>query len=132
MGRASTTLDIFNAVAEPKRRAVLNLLHGKKLSVNAIADGLSWPQPQVSKHLSVLKQVGAVNMERNGRQKLYSINAEELKPIFDWAQTFESLWNDQSANPASPRRSVPEKASKFNPNASREREIAAETATSVL
>lgn len=94
MPRAATTFDIFNAVAEPKRRAVLNLLVGKQLSVNTMVKKLSWPQPQVSKHLSVLKQVGLVTVERDGRQQLYSVNARELKPLYDWAKTFEQFWTD--------------------------------------
>ena len=94
MARAATTLDIFNAVAEPKRRTVLSVLQGGQLSVNEIVDRLSWPQPQVSKHLSVLKQVGLVSVERNGRQQIYSLNAGEIKPIFDWAKSFEKLWSD--------------------------------------
>lgn len=94
MPRAATTLDIFNAVAEPKRRAVINLLAGKQLSVNTMVETLRWPQPQVSKHLSVLKQVGLVRVERAGRQQLYSLNARELKPLYDWSKTFEALWTD--------------------------------------
>lgn len=94
MARAATTLDIYNAVAEPKRRAVLNLLAGKQLSVNTMVDKLSWPQPQVSKHLSVLRQVGLVRVKREGRQQIYSLNAQELKPLYDWAKTFEEFWTD--------------------------------------
>ena len=94
MSRTATTFDVFNAVAEPKRRAVLTLLAGKQLSVNTMVEKLRWTQPQVSKHLSVLKQVGLVTVERDGRRQLYSINPHGLKPIYDWAKSFEELWTD--------------------------------------
>lgn len=94
MARAATTCDVFNAIAEPKRRAVLNILAGRQLSVNALVEELEWTQPQVSKHLSVLKQVGLVTVERDGRQQLYSVDATGLKPLFDWAKTFEVFWTD--------------------------------------
>jgi DNA-binding transcriptional ArsR family regulator len=92
MARTPTTHDPFNAVAEPKRRQVLAVMGTEELSVNQIVQRLGWPQPMVSKHLKVLKQVGLVNERRDGRQRLYQVNAENLKPIFDWATPFEKLW----------------------------------------
>jgi DNA-binding transcriptional ArsR family regulator len=92
MARTPTTHDPFNAVAEPKRRQVLAVMGTEELSVNQIVQRLGWPQPMVSKHLKVLKQVGLVNERRDGRQRLYQVNAEKLKPIFDWVTPFEKLW----------------------------------------
>ena len=95
MARAPTTFDSFNAVAEPCRRQVLGLLATGELPVNELVNSLGWHQPQVSKHLRVLLQVGLVRVRRAGRQRLYSINAAPLKPIHDWASTFEHLWQHQ-------------------------------------
>jgi DNA-binding transcriptional ArsR family regulator len=95
MARARTTFDPFNAVAEPKRRKVLEALGSKELPVNAIVDLLGWPQPMISKHLGVLKKVGLVSERRVGRQRLYRVNAEQLKPIHDWTQNFQQLWDEQ-------------------------------------
>jgi DNA-binding transcriptional ArsR family regulator len=92
MARTRTTHDPFNAVAEPKRRQVLAVMGTEELSVNEIVARLGWNQPMVSKHLGVLKQVGLVTERRVGRQRLYQVNAENLKPIFDWVTTFEKLW----------------------------------------
>jgi DNA-binding transcriptional ArsR family regulator len=92
MARAPTTLDPFNAIAEPKRREVLDLLIGGEMPVNGIVKTLGWPQPQVSKHLGVLRQVGLVDVRRSGRQQLYKLNAGQLKPIHDWVRTFERFW----------------------------------------
>ncbi len=95
MARTPTTHDPFNAVAEPKRRQVLELLGARELSVNEIVTKLGWTQPMVSKHLGVLKQVGLVSERRVGRQRMYRLNAERLKPIFDWVTPFERLWSDR-------------------------------------
>lgn len=92
MARTPTTYDPFNAVAEPKRRQVLAVMGTEELSVNQIVERLGWNQPMVSKHLKVLKQVGLVSERREGRQRLYQVNAEKLKPIFDWVTPFEKLW----------------------------------------
>jgi DNA-binding transcriptional ArsR family regulator len=97
MARAATTLDPFNAVAEPKRRQVLGALAGGELNVSDIVGRLGWPQPMISKHLGVLKEVGLVKVRREGRQRLYSIDGAQLKPIFDWAKTFERFWDHQLA-----------------------------------
>jgi DNA-binding transcriptional ArsR family regulator len=95
MARRPTTHDPFNAVAEPKRRQVLEALGDKELSVNEIVELLGWNQPMVSKHLGVLKQVGLVSERRAGRQRLYRINAGQLKPIYDWVMPFERFWSDR-------------------------------------
>lgn len=92
MARAPTTTDPFNAVAEPKRRQLLETLGTQELSVNDLVDRLGWPQPMVSKHLGVLKEVGLVSERRAGRQHLYRVNGEKLKPIHDWVQPFQSFW----------------------------------------
>ncbi len=95
MARAPTTYDPFNAVAEPKRRRILELLGERELSVNEIVAELGWAQPMVSKHLGVLKEVGLVSERRAGRQRLYRVNAEQLKTIFDWVTPFARLWSDR-------------------------------------
>ena len=94
MARTPTTHDPFNAVAEPKRRQVLEVLGVKELSVNEIVDLLGWNQPSVSKHLGVLKQVGLVSERRAGRQRLYRVNAAQLKSIYDWVTPFEKYWRE--------------------------------------
>ena len=95
MARTPTTYDPFNAVAEPKRRQVLDLLGAGERSVNQIVQRLGWTQPMASKHLGVLKQVGLVSERRVGRQRLYRVNVEQLKPIFDWVTPFERLWSER-------------------------------------
>jgi len=95
MPRAPTTLDPFNAVAEPKRRLVLEALGSDERQVNDIVDSLGWPQPMVSKHLGVLKEVGLVSVRRDGRRRLYKVEGSKLKMIHDWAKTFERLWEHQ-------------------------------------
>ncbi len=95
MARTPTTHDPFNAVAEPKRREVLEALGRTELSVNELVRKLGWTQPMVSKHLGVLKQVGLVKERRVGRQRLYRVNPERLKPIFDWVSPFERFWSDK-------------------------------------
>jgi len=94
MARTPTTFDPFNAVAEPKRRQVLEVLGTQELSVNELVERLGWNQPMVSKHLGVLKEVGLVSERRAGRQRLYRINAERLKPIYDWVAPFERYWSE--------------------------------------
>jgi DNA-binding transcriptional ArsR family regulator len=95
MARKPTTHDPFNAVAEPKRRQILEVLGTQELPVNEIVERLAWPQPMVSKHLGVLKQVGLVSERRVGRQRLYRVNPERLKPIFDWVKPFEHIWSER-------------------------------------
>jgi DNA-binding transcriptional ArsR family regulator len=98
MPRSPTTTDAFNAVAEVRRREIIELLAGKERSVNDLVNCLGLPQPQMSRHLRVLKEVGLVNVRDEGRLRWYSLDAEQLKPIYDWAQTFERFWDHQLAS----------------------------------
>ena len=95
MARRPTTHDPFNAVAEPRRRQILEAIGNEELSVHEIVEKLGWNQPMVSKHLGVLKQVGLVSERHVGRQRLYRVNAEQLKPIFDWVSPYEQYWNER-------------------------------------
>jgi DNA-binding transcriptional ArsR family regulator len=95
MARTATTADAFNAIAEPKRRVVLGALAGGERTVTYIVELLGWPQPQVSKHLAVLRQVGLVSYRREGRERLYSVNGAPLKTIHDWTAMFEKFWQHQ-------------------------------------
>lgn len=94
MPRAATTSDVFNAVAEARRRDILAFLVDER-PVNDIVDALELPQPSVSKHLKVLRDVGLVNVRRDGRQVFYRTNAEAIRPLHEWTQTFERYWRDQ-------------------------------------
>lgn len=94
MARIPTTHDPFNAVAEPKRRKILEALGSAERSVNEIVETLGWPQPMVSKHLAVLKKVGLVHERREGRQRLYRVDMAKLKPIYDWVSPFERYWSE--------------------------------------
>jgi len=95
VARAATTADAFNAVAEPRRRQILDVLASGERPVNDLVDALGLTQPQVSKHLRVLREVGAVEVRDSGRQRLYRLNGEALKPIFDWVKDFERLWTER-------------------------------------
>jgi DNA-binding transcriptional ArsR family regulator len=95
MPRASTTSDAFNAVAEPRRRDILNYLILQERSVNEIVDSLSIEQPSVSKHLRVLKDVGLVSVRRDGRNMFYRTNADAIRPLHEWTSTFERYWRHQ-------------------------------------
>jgi DNA-binding transcriptional ArsR family regulator len=95
MARASTTSDAFNAVAEPRRREILSYLAGAERPVGEIVAALGLEQPSVSKHLRVLRNVGLVRMRCQGRQKLYRTNAEAIRPLHEWAATFERYWQHQ-------------------------------------
>jgi DNA-binding transcriptional ArsR family regulator len=95
MARAATTTDAFNAVAEPRRREILDALAGGERPVNDLVCLLGLPQPQVSKHLRVLREVGAVDVRDHGRQRLYRLNGRALKPIHDWVSNYERLWSDR-------------------------------------
>jgi DNA-binding transcriptional ArsR family regulator len=97
MARAATTSDAFNAVAEPRRRDILNFLALQEKSVGEIVDALELEQPSVSKHLKVLKDVGLVDSRREGRQMLYRVNAMAIRPLYEWTSTFERLWRHQLA-----------------------------------
>ncbi len=94
MARIPTTHDPFNAVAEPKRRKLIETIGNRELSVNEIVELLGWPQPMVSKHLGVLKKVGLVRERREGRQRLYKVDMAKLKPIYDWVTPFERYWSE--------------------------------------
>jgi DNA-binding transcriptional ArsR family regulator len=95
MARAATTTDAFNAVAEPRRRQILDALAGGERPVNDLVDVLGLAQPQVSKHLRVLREVGVVDVRNAGRQRLYRLNARALKPIHDWLKTYERSWSER-------------------------------------
>ena len=95
MARAATTTDAFNAVAEPRRRQILDALTGGELPVNDLVGLLGVAQPQVSKHLRVLREVGAVEVREDGRQRLYRLNGEALKPIHDWVKEYERTWSER-------------------------------------
>jgi len=95
MARAATTSDVFNAVAEPRRREILGLLVVKELPVGDIVTVMKLDQPSVSKHLRVLRDVGLVHVRRNGRHKFYRTNAHAIRPVHEWAETFERYWTHQ-------------------------------------
>ena len=95
MPRAATRSDPFNAVAEPRRRAILQYLAPHERSVGDIVLALGVPQPSVSKHLQVLWDVGLVDARRDGRRVLYRTNADAIRPLHEWAGTFERYWANQ-------------------------------------
>jgi DNA-binding transcriptional ArsR family regulator len=118
MARAATTSDVFNAVAEPRRREILGLLVVKELPVGEIVALVKLDQPSVSKHLRVLRDVGLVHVRRNGRHKLYRTNAQGIKPLHEWAETFERYWTHQlnrvKERAEAKMRSLAEKSEKEN------------------
>ena len=95
MPRASTTSDAFNAVAEPRRRAILSFLALQERPVGDIVSALGFEQPSVSKHLRVLKDVGLVTVRRDGRNMLYRTETEAIRPLHEWTETFERFWHHQ-------------------------------------
>jgi len=95
MARAATTSDPFNAVAEPRRREILEYLADQEREVGQIVIALRLEQPSVSKHLKVLREVGLVRSRRNGRHMLYRTNAQALRPLHEWTKFFERLWTQQ-------------------------------------
>jgi DNA-binding transcriptional ArsR family regulator len=95
MARAATTTDAFNAVAEPRRREILDLLVDGEQSVNEIVERLGMSQPQVSKHLRVLREVGLADVREQGRQRVYRLNGQPLKSIHDWVTAYEEAWSDR-------------------------------------
>jgi DNA-binding transcriptional ArsR family regulator len=95
VARAATTADAFNAVAEPRRRQILDVLAGGERPVNDLVRLLGLAQPQVSKHLRVLREVGAVDVREDGRQRLYRLNGRALKPIHDWVKAYEETWSER-------------------------------------
>jgi DNA-binding transcriptional ArsR family regulator len=97
MPRVATTSDAFNAVGEPNRREILNYLALQERAVGEIVATLELEQPSVSKHLRVLRDVGLVRVRRDGRRMMYRTNAEAIRPLHEWASTFERYWSHQLA-----------------------------------
>jgi DNA-binding transcriptional ArsR family regulator len=95
MARAATTADAFNAVAEPRRRQILDALSAGERPVNDLVAVLGVAQPQVSKHLRVLREVGVVDVREDGRRRLYRLNGSALKPIHDWVKNYERSWSER-------------------------------------
>ena len=96
MARASTTSDVFNAVAEPRRREIVSLLaDGTERSVGQLVESTKMTQPAVSKHLAVLRSVGVVKVEQRGKERFYALDPTSLKPLHDWVQPFEKFWTNQ-------------------------------------
>jgi len=95
VARSSTTSDVFNAVAEARRREILDALMTGEKAVGTIVDDLSMPQPQVSKHLRVLSEVGLVRCRAGGRRRLYHIEPARLRPVHEWLAKYEQMWNER-------------------------------------
>src|ERR1700733_5257267 len=96
MPRATTTSDVFNAIAEPRRRQIIDLLsRHRSLAVGAIVLTLGLPQPAVSKHLGVLREVGIVSVKKQGQSRVYELNADQLRPIYEWVKMYEKHWEHQ-------------------------------------
>lgn len=96
MPRAATTTDVFNAIAEPRRREIISVLvDGKEHAVGEVVSTLRLPQPTVSKHLSVLRKVGIVTVSKRGQLRMYRLNPKELKPVHDWVKRYERFWTHQ-------------------------------------
>jgi DNA-binding transcriptional ArsR family regulator len=95
MARAATTSDAFNAVAEPRRRQIIDALADGERQVNDLVQLLGVAQPQVSKHLRILREVGAVEVRDDGRRRVYRLNGHALKPIHDWVKHYERTWSDR-------------------------------------
>ena len=95
VARSSTTSDVFNAVAEARRREILDALMAGEKAVGAIVDDLSMSQPQVSKHLRVLSEVGLVRCRVDGRRRLYRLEPAHLRPMHEWLAKYEQMWNDR-------------------------------------
>jgi DNA-binding transcriptional ArsR family regulator len=100
MARTPTTADAFTAIAEPRRREILTALAasggaGGERDVTWLVEVLGWPQPQVSKHLAVLREAGLVSVVRKGRRRMYSVNGRELRPVYEWVKSYERFWEHQ-------------------------------------
>jgi DNA-binding transcriptional ArsR family regulator len=94
MARAATTTDVFNAIAEPRRREIVDLLvDGQERAVGDLVSSLQIPQPAVSKHLSVLRKVGIVSVTKRGQLRLYRLDADQLRPLHDWVKKYERFWS---------------------------------------
>ncbi len=92
MARTATTYDVFSAIGEPKRRLLIEKLVVEEMTVKQLVNETRWPQPMVSKHLGVLRQVGLVSERKQGRSRVYRIQPGELRPIQDWIHQFEKYW----------------------------------------
>lgn len=92
MARASTTADVFNAIAEPKRRRLVEVLIAREMTVTEAVESVGWPQPTLSKHLGVLRKVGLVSERREGRSRRYRVNAAKLEPVRQWVIQFDQYW----------------------------------------
>ena len=114
MARAATTSDVFNAVAEPRRRDILNYLALEERPVGEIVATLGLPQPSVSKHLRVLRDVGLVHVRREGRQMFYKTNGLAIRPLHEWATTFERFWQHQLIQVKERAEAKASKGSNFN------------------
>jgi DNA-binding transcriptional ArsR family regulator len=95
MARTATTADAFNAMAELRRREIVDALAGGELAVNELVGALGLAQPQISKHLRILREVGVVDVRGDGRRRLYRLNGQALKPIHDWVKSYERLWSER-------------------------------------
>ena len=95
MARQATTTDAFNAVAEPRRRQILDVLAAGERRVNDLVAVVDLPQPQVSKHLKILREVGLVDVRSEGRERIYRLDASSLRPIHDWVKDYERMWSDR-------------------------------------
>ena len=96
MSRSAATSDVFNAIAAPPRRRIIELLsRGRGLAVGAIVLTLGLPQPAISKHLGVLRKVGVVSVTKQGQHRVYVLNLDQLRPVYDWVKTFEPHWGRQ-------------------------------------
>src|SRR5262245_52659917 len=97
MARAPTITDVFTAIAESRRRELLGALAGSEgeRDVSWLVEVLGWPQPQVSKHLGVLRKVGLVGVARKGKRRMYHLNGQELRPVYDWVKNYERFWEHQ-------------------------------------
>jgi DNA-binding transcriptional ArsR family regulator len=96
MARAATTTDVFNAIAEPRRRKIIDVLNdGQEWAVSDVVARVKIAQPSVSKHLGVLRKVGVVTVVKSGQHRLYRLRAAQLKPVHDWVKTYERYWTHQ-------------------------------------
>jgi DNA-binding transcriptional ArsR family regulator len=95
MSRAAAAADVFTAIAEPRRRQIIDLLAHRRLAVGAIVLALGLRQPSVSKHLGVLREAGLVRVNKEGQQRVYELNLDPLRPVYDWVKTFEQHWDRQ-------------------------------------
>jgi DNA-binding transcriptional ArsR family regulator len=96
MPRAKTTVDVFNAIGEPRRRQIIDLLaRGREMAVGALVVAVGLPQPAISKHLSVLRKVGIVSMKKEGQQRMYRLEPRALRPVHDWVAQYEQFWTQK-------------------------------------